>query len=114
MSTGAALALIGFTMSALPTVSGLNLVYASVFPDGLTVPQNNCLHNDEATHAEDGRRLCTTMRSLGGFVGSTVTFMGITLETMPYLALIALSSFRGWICWSVPGLQRRSPACAAK
>jgi len=92
MSVGAALALIGFTMLALPTVSGVNLVYGSAIAALLAVPQM-------VTYTMLSRRISRTggdyvwlSRSLGGFVGSTVTFMGITVETMPYLALIALSA----------------------
>ncbi len=39
MSTGAALALIGFTVILLPSVSGLNLVYASLIGFLLSIPQ---------------------------------------------------------------------------
>jgi len=39
MSVGAALALVGFTMLALPTVSGVNLVYGSAIAALLAVPQ---------------------------------------------------------------------------
>ena len=92
MSIGAALALIGFTMSALPTVSGLNLVYASVIAAGLTIPQMIVYTIMTRRMPRTGGDYVWLSRSLGGFVGSTITFMGITLETMPYLALIALSA----------------------
>lgn len=92
MSVGAALALIGFTMLALPTVSGVNLVYGSAIAALIAVPQM-------VTYTMLSRRMSRTggdyvwlSRSLGGFVGSTITFTGITVETMPYLALIALSA----------------------
>ncbi len=39
MSAGAALATIGFTMVALPSVAGVNLVYASLIAFILSIPQ---------------------------------------------------------------------------
>jgi amino acid transporter len=92
MSIGAALALIGFTMIALPTVSGVNLVVASVIASAFTIPQMIVYTMMSRRVSRTGGDYVWLSRSLGGFVGSTLTFMGITLETMPYLALIALSA----------------------
>ncbi len=39
MSAGAALATISFTMLALPSVAGVNLVYASIIAFVLSIPQ---------------------------------------------------------------------------
>ncbi|PSN82734.1 hypothetical protein B9Q01_07200, partial [Candidatus Marsarchaeota G1 archaeon OSP_D] len=39
MSVGAALALVGFSVSSLPTVYGLNLVMGSIIAFALIVPQ---------------------------------------------------------------------------
>ena len=91
MSIGAALGLIGFTMVLLPTVNGVNLVYGSIIAALLAVPQMVVYTIMQRHVSRTGGDYVWMSRSLGGFAGSTLTFMGITLETMPYLALIALS-----------------------
>ncbi len=92
MSTGAALALIGFTMVLLPSVSGVNLVYASLIGFLISIPQVVVYTLMSSRTSRTGGDYVWMSRSLGGFTGSAVTFMGITMETMPYLALIALST----------------------
>jgi amino acid transporter len=92
MSTGAALALIGFTMVLLPSVSGVNLVYASLIGFLISIPQVVVYTVMSQKASRTGGDYVWMSRSLGGFTGSTITFMGITMETMPYLALIALST----------------------
>jgi len=91
MSIGAALALIGFTMVLLPTVDGVNLVYGSAIAAILALPQMVVYTIMQRHVSRTGGDYVWMSRSLGGFAGSTLTFMGMTLETMPYLALIALS-----------------------
>jgi glutamate:GABA antiporter len=92
MSAGAALATIGFTMTALPSVSGVNLVWGSIIAFLFSVPQM-------VIYTIMGRRISRTggdyvwvTRTLGGFLGSSLSFMGYTLETLAYLALIVLSA----------------------
>jgi amino acid transporter len=92
MSVGSALALIGFTMLALPTVNGVNLVAGSAIAAALSIPQMVVYTMMQRRISRTGGDYVWLSRSLGGFLGSTLTFMGITLETMPYLALIALSA----------------------
>ncbi|HZW55990.1 MAG TPA: APC family permease [Nitrososphaerales archaeon] len=92
MSVGAALALIGFTMVALPSVTGVNLIVGSAIAAALAIPQTIVYTIMQRKVSRTGGDYVWLSRSLGGFMGSTLTFMGITLETMPYLALIALSS----------------------
>ncbi len=92
MSVGAALALIGFTMVALPSVSGVNLVFGSAIAAAFSIPQMIVYTIMQRRVSRTGGDYVWLSRSLGGFLGSTLTFMGITLETMPYLALIALSA----------------------
>jgi amino acid transporter len=92
MSIGAALALIGFTMISLPTVDGVNLVYGSAIAAVLAIPQMVVYTIMQRHVSRTGGDYVWMSRSLGGFAGSTLTFMGMTLETMPYLALIALSA----------------------
>ena len=91
MSVGAALSLVGYTMLALPTVVGVNLVYGSMIAAALALPQMVVYTLMSRRFSRTGGDYVWMSRSLGGFVGSTITLMGITLETMPYLALIALS-----------------------
>jgi amino acid transporter len=91
MSIGAALALIGFTMILLPTVNGVNLVYGSIIAAILALPQMVVYTIMQRHVSRTGGDYVWMSRSLGGFAGSTLAFMGMTLETMPYLALIALS-----------------------
>lgn len=91
MSVGAALSLIGYTMLALPTVSGVNLVYGSMIAACLALPQMIVYTMMSRRVSRTGGDYVWMSRSLGGFLGSTITLMGMTLETMPYLALIALS-----------------------
>ena len=92
MSVGAALALVGFTMLAFPTVNGVNLVYGSAIAALLAVPQMIVYTMLSRRISRTGGDYVWLSRSLGGFLGSTITFTGITMETMPYLALIALSA----------------------
>lgn len=92
MSVGPALALVGYTMLALPTVSGVNLVLGSAIAALLAVPQAIVYTILSRRISRTGGDYIWVSRSLGGFVGSIMTFTGITLETMPYLALIALSA----------------------
>jgi amino acid transporter len=92
MSVGAALALVGFTMLELPTVRGVNLVFGSGIAALLAVPQMIVYTMLSRRMSRTGGDYVWVSRSLGGFLGSTLTFMGITIETMPYLALIALAA----------------------
>jgi amino acid transporter len=92
MSTGAALALVGFTVILLPSISGLNLVYGSLIGFLLSIPQIIVYSMMSRRVSRTGGDYVWMSRSLGGFIGSVITFMGVTMETMPYLALIALST----------------------
>jgi len=91
MSIGAALGLIGVTMASLPTASGVNLVVGSVITFLMIVPMMVVYTMMSRRISRTGGDYVWLSRSLGGFIGSTVTFTGMTFETMPYLALIALS-----------------------
>jgi amino acid transporter len=91
MSIGAALGLVGFTMNALPTVSGVNLVAGSLLSFIMIIPMVVVYTLMSRRISRTGGDYVWLSRSLGGFVGSVATFTGMTFETMPYLALIALS-----------------------
>jgi amino acid transporter len=90
-------------MLAFPTVKGVNLVYGSAIAALLAVPQMVVYTMLSRRISRTGGDYVWLSRSLGGFLGSTITFTGITLETMPYLALIALSAVFaiGSVCLSL-------------
>ncbi len=91
MSAGAALATISFTMIALPSVAGVNLVYASLIAFILSIPQI-------VVYSIIGRKIKRTggdyvwvSRTMGGAFGGSLSFMGYVLETQAYFALIVLA-----------------------
>jgi amino acid transporter len=91
MSAGAALATISFTMVALPSVAGVNLVYASLIAFVLSIPQI-------VVYSIIGRKIKRTggyyvwvSRTMGGAFGGSLSFMGYVLETQAYFALIVLA-----------------------
>lgn len=91
MSIGAGLAGIGFSTILFPSMSGVNLVYASLIAAVLTVPQTLVYSMMTRRLPRTGADYVWISRSLGGRWGSALTFMGMTMETMPYVALIAIS-----------------------
>jgi amino acid transporter len=98
MSIGAGLGTIGLTTSALalyaPSVvsSGFNLVLTSIIAFVLSIPQIIVYTMMTRRFPRTGGDYVWTSRTFGGFVGSSFSFMGYTLETLAYLALIALSA----------------------
>jgi amino acid transporter len=91
MSAGAALATIGFTMASLASVSGVNLVYASIIAFALSVPQIVVYSLMGSRIKRTGGDYVWITRSLGGALGGPLSFMGYVLETQVYFALIVLS-----------------------
>ena len=91
MSAGAALATIGFTMASLTSVSGVNLVYASIIAFALSVPQIVVYSLMGSRIKRTGGDYVWITRSLGGAFGGSLSFMGYVLETQVYFALIVLS-----------------------
>ena len=92
MSAGAALAVVGFTMILLPTLSGVNLVYGSVIAFLLSLPQVVLYTMMTQRIPRTGGDYVWLSRMFGGFWGGSLAFMGPALETMAYLALITLST----------------------
>lgn len=90
MSVGTALATISFTMLAV-NVSGLNLVLSAVFAFVLSLPQVVVYTMMTRRMPRTGGDYVWVSRSLGGFWGSSLSFMGYTLETLAFLALIAIA-----------------------
>jgi amino acid transporter len=67
-------------------------VYASLIGFLFSIPQVVVYSMMSRRSSRTGGDYVWMSRSLGGFTGSAVTFMGMTMETMPYLALIALAA----------------------
>jgi amino acid transporter len=93
MSAGAALGTIGLTTSLIGAyVTGFNLVLTSLLAFVLSIPQIIVYTMMTRRLARTGGDYVWVSRTLGGFVGSTFSFMGYTIETLAYLALISLSA----------------------
>jgi len=92
MSAGALLGVMGIYFIALPTVAGVNLVYASIIGFALSVPQIILYTTMSRRLPRTGGDYVWISRTFGGLWGSTLSFMGYTLETTAYLALIVLST----------------------
>lgn len=92
MSGGAALGIVGFTTVLLSSTSGVNLVYGSILAWLLTIPQIIVYTMMTTRVSRTGGDYVWVSRVYGGFFGGPLAFMGYTLETMAYLALIALSA----------------------
>ncbi|MDG6940117.1 MAG: APC family permease [Nitrososphaerota archaeon] len=100
MSAGAALATIGFT-TVLPVIlggsflgffDGANLVYGSIIAFVLAIPQVVVYTMMSRRVSRTGGDYVWVSRAFGGFLGGPLSFMGYTIETTAYLALIALSA----------------------
>ena len=92
MSAGAAVATIGFTTILLSTMAGVNLVYASLLAFILSIPQMIVYTMMNRRVHRTGGDYIWTSRVFGGLFGGSLSFMGYTMETMAFLALIALST----------------------
>jgi amino acid transporter len=92
MSAGSALALIGYTMVLLPTVSGVNLVYGSMIAFGMSIPQIIVYSMMSRRMPRTGGDYVWLTRSIGGFLGGPLSLFGYALGNLPYLALTVLSA----------------------
>jgi amino acid transporter len=92
MSAGAALGVIGFTMISLSSVSGVNLVYGSIIAWILSIPEIVVYTMMTTRISRTGGDYVWVSRVYGGFFGGPLSFMGYTLETPAYFALIALGA----------------------
>jgi len=92
MSTGTALATIGFTMVLLPTISGLNLVYASLIGFLISIPQIIVYTIMTRKVPRTGGDYVWLSRNLNGMFACALTMMGFTLQTLAFIALIVLST----------------------
>lgn len=95
MSIGAGLGVIGLTTILLPAAivsGGFNLVLTSVVAFLISIPQIIVYTMMTRRLPRTGGDYVWVSRTFGGFVGSSFSFMGYTLETLSYLALIAVSA----------------------
>ncbi len=98
MSVGAGLGTIGLTTGLLAANaagvvnSGFNLVLTSLIAFVISIPQIIVYTMMTRRLPRTGGDYVWSSRSFGGFIGSSFSFMGYTLETLAYLALIALSA----------------------
>jgi amino acid transporter len=92
MSAGAALAVLGFTTILLPTMAGVNLVFASLIAFVLLLPQVVIYTLLTQRMARTGGDYVWVSRSMGGFAGNVLALIGYTMGNIPYLSLIVLSA----------------------
>jgi amino acid transporter len=115
MSVGAALANIGFTTILLQSMVGVNLVIGSLIGFAITIPEIVVYSYMNQRVPRTGGDYIWVSRVFGGLFGSSISFMGYTLETLAYLALITLSAvtaigavgfslgYSGLLSLSIPG-----------
>jgi amino acid transporter len=92
MSAGAALAVVGFTTILLPTMSGVNLVLASLIAFALLIPQVIIYTIMTQRFPRTGGDYVWVSRSLGGFLGNVLALSGYTIGNIPFASLIAMSA----------------------
>lgn len=93
MSIGGALGLIAYVMVVFPSgMSGVNLVYGSLIAFAVSIPQIILYTKMTRALPRTGGDYVWVSRTFGGLFGSSLSFMGYTMETLAYLALIALAA----------------------
>jgi glutamate:GABA antiporter len=92
MSIGALLGVMGLYGYLVGSVSGLNFVLTSVVAFVFSLPQVTIYTMMSRRFPRTGGDYIWISRTFGGFWGSTLSFMGYTMETGGYLALISLSA----------------------
>ena len=78
------------TLFIVPTVTGLNLVAASIIAFCLAIPQVVVYTMMSRRFPRTGGDYVWISRTFGGFFGSTMSFFGYTMETLAFLALVAI------------------------
>jgi amino acid transporter len=78
------------TLFIVPSVTGMNLVVASIIAFLLAVPQIVVYTMMSRRYPRTGGDYIWVSRSFGGFAGSTLSFFGYTMETLAFLALVAV------------------------
>ena len=92
MSAGAALADVGLTTILLPTMAGVNLVFASLIAFVLILPQVVIYTLMTQRMARTGGDYVWVSRTMGGFAGNVLALIGYTMGNIPYLSIIVLSA----------------------
>jgi len=93
MSVGAALGTVGFTLASLPTVAGVNLVYASLIAFALSIPQIIVYTMLTRHIPRTGGDYVWLTRALGPRL-AWLAFglaLGFVIESLVYYALISLA-----------------------
>ncbi|MFP3238912.1 MAG: amino acid permease, partial [Caldivirga sp.] len=93
MSVGAALGAVGFTLASLPTVAGVNLVYASLIAFALSIPQIIVYTMLTRHIPRTGGDYVWLTRALGPRL-AWLAFglaLGFVIESLVYYALISLA-----------------------
>ncbi len=115
MSAGLALASIALTTVLLPTMAGVNLVYASLIGFAIVIPQIVIYTMMVQRMPRTGGDYVWTSRTLGGLPGNVLAFLGYTLGNLPYASLTALAAvfaigsvgvalgYQGFLGLAVPG-----------
>ena len=75
---------------ALVDISGLNLVVASMIAFALSIPQIVVYTMMSRRFPRAGGDYVWLSRTFGGFSGSTLSFWGYTMETLAFIALVAI------------------------
>jgi len=93
MSVGAALGTVGFTLAALPTVSGVNLIAASIIAFTLSIPQIITYTTLTRHIPRTGGDYVWVSRLLGPRLTWLVVglVVGFIIESLAYYALIAIA-----------------------
>ncbi|MDA4128738.1 MAG: APC family permease [Thaumarchaeota archaeon] len=78
------------TLFIVPSVTGLNLVAASGIAFLLSIPQIVVYTMMSRRFPRTGGDYVWISRTFGGFFGSTLSFWGYTMETLAFLALVAV------------------------
>jgi amino acid transporter len=82
-----------YTVAVLPNGDqGMNLVVASLIAAAIMIPNLVVYTLMQRRVLRTGGDYVWTSRAFGGLFGSSITFMGVTLEWMPYMALIVIST----------------------
>jgi len=92
MSIGALLGVYGLYGYLIPSIIGMNFVDACILGFVLAIPQFVIYSMMTRRYPRTGGDYVWISRTFGGFWGSSFSFMGYTLETTAYLALIVLSA----------------------
>jgi amino acid transporter len=94
MSIGGLLGGLGINLFAagfvFTSLAGVNLIAASILGFLLSVPQIVLYTMMSRRYPRTGGDYIWVSRNLGGFFGSAISFMGYTMETTAYMALVTI------------------------